>query len=202
MPQIADEEKRAKNLDSFYRTAFAHPAVVGIFMWGFWEGAHWMPVAALWTEDWQPKPAAIAYENLVLNEWWTTWEGKADENGIAEVPVFYGKHLIEVSNKRQIVELTKQQEKKSILMDWHGRKKPKEAVTSETFSINTKIGDLLENDEAKAILAKYFGEETIKGPQMALAKGFTLKQVSDYRPDLLNKAQLKSIDKELKQLGQ
>ena len=159
-----------------------------------------MPIAALWTEDWQAKPAAIAYENLVLNEWWTTWEGKADENGIAEVPVFYGKHLVEVGSKRQVVELTRQQGKKAVLIGRHGRKKPKEIVTPEAFSIHTKIGDLLENADAKAILAKYFGEEAINSPQMALSKGFTLKQISSYRPDLLNEEQLQSIDEELRQL--
>jgi len=32
-----DEYRRADNLENLYRTAFSHPSVEGIVMWGFWE---------------------------------------------------------------------------------------------------------------------------------------------------------------------
>ena len=37
----ADENVRADGLEKFYRTAFSHPSVEGILMWGFWENSHW-----------------------------------------------------------------------------------------------------------------------------------------------------------------
>lgn len=35
-----DEKQRADSLEKLYRTAFSHPAVEGILMWGFWAGSH------------------------------------------------------------------------------------------------------------------------------------------------------------------
>jgi RNA polymerase sigma factor (sigma-70 family) len=43
--QMPPEEEKAKAdaLRQYYRLCFAHPAVTGIMMWGFWEGANWIP---------------------------------------------------------------------------------------------------------------------------------------------------------------
>ncbi len=35
------EDMQARTLATVYATCFAHPAIAGITMWGFWEGAHW-----------------------------------------------------------------------------------------------------------------------------------------------------------------
>ncbi|KAA0003281.1 MAG: hypothetical protein FE048_01870 [Thermoplasmata archaeon] len=50
---------------------FSHPSVKGIIQWGFWEGSHWRPDTALYNLDWTPRPAGLAYENLIFNEWRT-----------------------------------------------------------------------------------------------------------------------------------
>lgn len=103
-----DEEKtRAADLTEFYRIAFAHPAVTGIMMWGFWEGANWIPQSSLYRRDWTPAPAAEAYKDLVLNKWWTRWSGTAGPDGIAVVRAFYGKHRVTVNGKTVEVDLTK-----------------------------------------------------------------------------------------------
>jgi len=102
-----DEGEKARLLEGFYRTCFAHPAVEGILMWGFWEGAHWRPKAALWNRDFTPRPAALKYRELVFNRWWTRWEGQADAKGECRVPAFYGKHLVEVGAARKEVTLGK-----------------------------------------------------------------------------------------------
>jgi len=78
-------------------------------MWGFWEGAHWRPKAALWKRDFSPTPAARAYRNLVFNRWWTRWEGRADSDGICRVPAFYGRHQVQADGKSVEVELHKAQ---------------------------------------------------------------------------------------------
>jgi endo-1,4-beta-xylanase len=109
-----EEEAKAEALVEYYRICFAHPAVEGILMWGFWEGANWIPASSLFKRDWTPTPAAHAYRDLIFNEWWTNWEGKADAQGRCEVRAFYGKHRITVDGTERIVELTKAEDSKTV----------------------------------------------------------------------------------------
>jgi len=103
----AEEQAKAEALKQYYRICFAHPSVTGIMMWGFWEGANWIPQSSLYKRDWTPLPAAKAYEDLVLNQWWTHWSGTANAEGWAIVPAFYGTHKVTVNDKEIIVTLTK-----------------------------------------------------------------------------------------------
>jgi len=41
------EQAKAKAITDYYRICFAHPAVKGILMWGFWEGANWIRQSSL-----------------------------------------------------------------------------------------------------------------------------------------------------------
>jgi GH35 family endo-1,4-beta-xylanase len=102
-----DEQLRARHLRQFYEICFAHPAVGGILMWGFWEGAHWRPRAALWRRDWSETPAAVAYRDLVFKKWWTRARGKADSDGLYRVRAFYGKYSVESEGSKQMVTLRK-----------------------------------------------------------------------------------------------
>ncbi|MBI3267439.1 MAG: endo-1,4-beta-xylanase [Planctomycetes bacterium] len=102
-----DEQAKAQGLETVYRTCFSHPAVAGLLMWGFWEGAHWKPKAALWRKDFSPTPAAELYRKLVFEEWWTRFEGKADAQGRCEVPAFFGPHAVEANGEKAEVELPK-----------------------------------------------------------------------------------------------
>jgi GH35 family endo-1,4-beta-xylanase len=103
----AEEQAKARALVDYYRICFAHPAVEGILMWGFWEGANWIPVSSLYRRDWTPTPAAEAYRDLLFKEWWTRWEGRTDAQGRCEVPVFFGRHRVTAGEKPVEVELTK-----------------------------------------------------------------------------------------------
>lgn len=105
--QLTPEEEQAKAaaLRQFFRIAFAHPAVAGIMMWGFWEGANWIPQSSLYKRDWTPTPAAQAYEDLVLKQWWTRFEGVTDATGRLEVRAFFGRHRVTVDGKEVVVEL-------------------------------------------------------------------------------------------------
>ena len=103
----AEEQAKAEALKQYYRICFAHPSVTGIMMWGFWEGANWIPQSSLYKRDWTPLPAAKAYEDLVLNQWWTRWSGTANAEGWAIVPAFYGTHKVTVNDREIIVTLTK-----------------------------------------------------------------------------------------------
>ena len=112
----AEEQAKAKNLADYYRICFAHPSVEGILMWGFWEGANWIPASSLYKRDWTPLPAAHAYRDLIFREWWTRWEGKADSQGKCTVPVFFGKHRIKVGEKEQVVTVKKSENSKIVVL--------------------------------------------------------------------------------------
>lgn len=99
-----EEQLKAKELVDYYRICFAHPAVEGILMWGFWEGANWIPVSSLYRRDWSPTPALEAYQNLIFREWWTNTEGKAGRAGSFKTRAFYGKYRITVNGVTKEVE--------------------------------------------------------------------------------------------------
>ena len=97
----------AKELVDYYRICFAHPAVEGILMWGFWEGANWIRPSSLYNRDWSPRPAATAYHNLIYKEWWTSEKGKTNNKGEYSVPAFFGKYKVTVNGETKNVDLSK-----------------------------------------------------------------------------------------------
>lgn len=114
----SDEQLKAEHLRQFYEICFAHPAVEGILMWGFWEGAHWRPGAALWKRDWSETPAAKAYRNLVFEKWWTSRTGKADSEGICRVRAFYGNYSVESLGAKQQVLLQKDKGRRELTFSY------------------------------------------------------------------------------------
>jgi endo-1,4-beta-xylanase len=93
-----DEAMQADYTRDFYIAAFSHPAVNGITMWGFWEGRHWIPKAALLTKNWSPKPNYEAYQNLVRKEWWTRETGATDQAGKWSGRGFKGDYTITIES--------------------------------------------------------------------------------------------------------
>jgi GH35 family endo-1,4-beta-xylanase len=102
-----EEKQKAKDIADYYRICFAHPAVEGILMWGFWEGANWIPASSLYKRDWTPTPAAEAYKDLIYNEWWTNTSGKAGKEGSFTARAFFGKYRITVNGISKEVDLSK-----------------------------------------------------------------------------------------------
>jgi GH35 family endo-1,4-beta-xylanase len=102
-----EEQLKAKEMVDYYRVCFAHPAVEGILMWGFWEGANWIPVSSLYKRDWSPTPAAKAYQDLIFNTWWTKNSATADAKGIFSTQAYYGKYRVTVDGKTKEVDLSK-----------------------------------------------------------------------------------------------
>ena len=67
------------------------------------------------------------------------------------------------------------------------------------LTIDSKIGDLLANPKAKALLDKYLpGFST--NPQMAMAKGMTLKAIAGMSKGMITPEKIKSIEDELKKI--
>lgn len=102
-----EEALKAKELVDFYRICFAHPAVEGILMWGFWEGANWIPVSSLYKRDWSPTPAANAYGDLIFKTWWTKTKGTTNKKGVYSTPAFFGKYKVTVDGKSKEIDLSK-----------------------------------------------------------------------------------------------
>jgi GH35 family endo-1,4-beta-xylanase len=102
-----EEELKAKEIVDYYRICFSHPAVEGILMWGFWEGANWIPVSSLYKRDWSPTPAAEAYQNLIFKDWWTRVSGTAGKDGVFSIPAFFGKYRVTVNGISKEIDLTK-----------------------------------------------------------------------------------------------
>lgn len=100
-----EEAVKAKELVDYYRICFAHPAVEGMLMWGFWAGANWIPVSSLYNKDWSPTPAAKAYQDLLFKEWWTKTEGKVGKDGTYRVSGFFGKYSVTIDGKTRQVDL-------------------------------------------------------------------------------------------------
>lgn len=109
-----EEELKAKELVDYYRICFAHPAVEGILMWGFWEGANWIPVSSLYKRDWSPTPAANAYQDLIFKKWWTTDKGTTNSKGIFSTAAFFGKYKITVDGRSKEIHLKKKEGKLTV----------------------------------------------------------------------------------------
>jgi endo-1,4-beta-xylanase len=101
------EQSKAKEIIDFYRICFSHPIISGIIMWGFWEGANWVPSSSMYKRDWTPTPTAEAYKNLIFKEWWTNVSGNTDRKGEYSTPAFYGKYKITVNGISREVDLAK-----------------------------------------------------------------------------------------------
>jgi len=93
----SDNQYQAQLMHDYLVTYFSHPAMEAITMWGFWEGSHWRPNAALYKSDWTAKPALLAYQNLVLNDWWTNETSMTNQAGEYQLRGFKGLYDITVT---------------------------------------------------------------------------------------------------------
>lgn len=69
-----------------------------------------------------------------------------------------------------------------------------------SMSIESKLGDLLDNADAKAILEKHMpGIST--HPQIGMGKGFALSMVAKFSGGMITDEMLSKVDADLKALG-
>jgi GH35 family endo-1,4-beta-xylanase len=104
-----EEELNAKEIVDYYKICFAHPAVEGIIMWGFWEGSNWIPVSSLYKRDWSPTLAAEAYQNLIFKDWWTKESGIVGKDGTFSTQAFFGKYKVTINGISKEIDLTKKE---------------------------------------------------------------------------------------------
>ncbi len=88
-------------MHDYLTVMFSHPAMEAVTMWGFWQGSHWMPNAALYRNNWTEKPSLQAYQDLVFNQWWTDEMGASDGAGEYLLRAFKGEYEITVTYNGQ-----------------------------------------------------------------------------------------------------
>lgn len=93
---VEDEAAQADYMRDFLTAFFSHPATEAITQWGFWEGRHWIPRAALFRKDWSLKPNGKAFTDLVFKAWWTDANGATGPDGRYQTRGFLGDYEVEV----------------------------------------------------------------------------------------------------------
>ncbi len=92
-----DESLQADYTRDFLTIFFSHPNTVGVQNWGFWEGAHWSPNAAMYKMDWTEKPNAVAWRQTIYENWWNDFSGTSDAAGEYSGRGFYGTYDLTVT---------------------------------------------------------------------------------------------------------
>lgn len=114
----ATEQHQANEYGKFLRTAFSHPAVDGILLWGFSDDKHWVgPVdgkigSGLYRTDRSEKPAADTVRKLWETEWTTKLEKEVGSTNKLDFRGFYGTYKISYEADRKLffdtISLTKE----------------------------------------------------------------------------------------------
>ncbi len=91
-----DEQVQADYTRDFLTVFFSYPSTAGVTFWGFWEGQHWVPHAALIRKNWDYKPNMKAYRDLVYNKWWTRASDSTDASGQFATRGFLGSYKVTV----------------------------------------------------------------------------------------------------------
>lgn len=99
-----DEEAQADYTRDILTAAFSHPSVDAFVMWGWWEGDHWKPAAAMLRRDWSEKPNYKIWKKLIYHDWWTDESRNAGADGGAATRAFYGDYKITVTAGGRSVE--------------------------------------------------------------------------------------------------
>ncbi|TVU45739.1 hypothetical protein EJB05_05237, partial [Eragrostis curvula] len=92
----ANEHVRADDLEVMLREAYAHPAVEGVMLWGFWETFMSRDDAHLVDAEGQVNEAGRRLLQL-KREWLTHAHGKVDDNGEFKFRGYHGTYHVELT---------------------------------------------------------------------------------------------------------
>lgn len=67
------------------------------------------------------------------------------------------------------------------------------------FNLDSKVGDLLDNETARAALDKHMPDFS-SNPQLAMARGFSLKMVAGFSAGKITPEMLTAVEAELAKL--
>lgn len=92
-----DEENQGMFYRYFVTLCFSHPRVDAITLWAMWDGSSWLKTGGIIREDWTPKPAYHALDDLINNKWRTRFEARTDQNGEIRFRGFHGEYEVTVT---------------------------------------------------------------------------------------------------------
>ena len=93
---VWDEKAQADYAVKFYKTCFAHPAVVAVTWWDLCDDGSWLPGGGMLRADLTPKPVYDALKELIHKQWQTTATGKTDAEGVFKLRGFRGTYAVTV----------------------------------------------------------------------------------------------------------
>ena len=156
---VTQREVQAAYTKDFMTLVFSHPSVSSFLMWGFWEGQHWKPDAAMFDIDWTPRPNYEAYTSLVFDEWWTPNQTFATRTRPTRIDGFLGTYEI-------VIEYRGKTSTHTVLMDKATEDNIVELQIDTSLPITrncehqTKAYPTLVNEELKVQLCNYDGYYT------------------------------------------
>ena len=75
-----------------------------------------------------------------------------------------------------------------------------EEAVALRLGLDTPLGQLLANEEAKAVLVRRF-PDMMNSPHLAMGMGFSLEQIAGFAPQIFTEEVMQSIAEELAQLA-
>jgi endo-1,4-beta-xylanase len=100
-----NDELKVSYTRDFLTALFSYPMVKSVLFWGFWEGRHWKPQAALFNQNWTIRPQGEMYKQLVFEDWWTP-EQTLDSDAAGNVEFgscFLGNYEVEIEYDGQTI---------------------------------------------------------------------------------------------------
>lgn len=95
-----DDALAADYLRDALIACFSHPAYDGFLLWGFWEGRHWIPEAALWEKDWTIRPTGRVWEEWIGERWHTRLTLNTDAQGRIQWRGFKGSYRLKLDGRQ------------------------------------------------------------------------------------------------------
>jgi endo-1,4-beta-xylanase len=96
--QTLDDQLHADHLRDMLTLSFSHPQMTGFVIWGFWEGRHWKPTAAMFKNDWTERPAVKVWRDLVKTKWWTNADLTTNAKGEVSLDGYFGWYDITIDH--------------------------------------------------------------------------------------------------------
>ncbi|ESO98487.1 hypothetical protein LOTGIDRAFT_142894, partial [Lottia gigantea] len=99
-----DEHKKAKKYEDLMRLFFSHPAVKGVLFWGFWDGRHWRPQAALANgNNVTPNAAGRKVRELLKHTWRTNETHNIKHGQNVQIRGFKGYYKLLVHHNGKVI---------------------------------------------------------------------------------------------------
>jgi GH35 family endo-1,4-beta-xylanase len=110
---MTDEQLQADYTRDFLIACYSHPTITGFNIWGFWQGAHWKPDAAMFTNNWTEKLNAAVWREWVTKKWKTNITVTTNKMGMVNNKGHLGNYEVLINYKGKSKKVNYQLTKKS-----------------------------------------------------------------------------------------